>query len=119
LRADCLEDSDRAQSRIESAIADGLIHSLMDSGDGGNEKSAYVVNTLREEMDVLANLHIQFKTRQTAVRGSDGHYYDQVQGISVRNGDVRTRIVFFNVDSFVAGRESRRAVLTVTAASIH
>ena len=35
LRADCLEDSDRAKSRIEQKIADGLWDSLtLDSGDG-------------------------------------------------------------------------------------
>ncbi len=52
----------------------------MDSGNGGAEKTAYVVSTLREEMDVLANRHIQIKTRQTEVRGADGRYFDVIQG---------------------------------------
>jgi hypothetical protein len=119
IRSDCLEDSDRAASRIEEGIADGLIHSLMDSGDGDTEKTAYKVATLREEMDVLANRHIQIKARQTTIRGSDGHYYDQIQGISVRNSDVRALTVYFDVSSYVAGQDSRRAAVTIAQASVH
>jgi hypothetical protein len=119
LLSDCLEDNDRAKAKIESAIAYGLVNSLMDSGDGDSEKTAYVVSTQREEMDVLANRHVQLKTRQTQVRGSDGHYYDQVQGISLRGGGASVKTIYFNVDSFVAGRESKRAAIEVAASSIH
>ena len=48
----------------EEAIANGLIHSLMDSGDGASEKTAYMVVTAREERDVLANRHIQTRHAQ-------------------------------------------------------
>jgi len=119
LRSDCLEDTDRAKARIESAIADKLVDSLMGSGDGDSEKTAYVVNTQREEMDVLANRHIQLKTRQTQVRGSDGHFYDVVQGISLRDGSASAKTVYFNVDSFALGRESKRAAVALAVATIH
>ena len=119
LRSDCMEDGDRAKAKIESAIAYGLINSLMDSGDGDSEKTAYVVSTEREEMDVLANRHIQLKTRQTQVRGSDGRYYDQVQGISLRGGGATLKTIYFDVSSFVAGRESKRAAIALAASSIH
>jgi hypothetical protein len=117
IRADCLDD--RTAARRESAIADGLIHSLMDSGDGDSEASAYVVVTRREESDVLANRHVQLRTRQTLVRGSNGHYYDIVQGVSIRNGSVSNRTVYFDVGSFVAGRESKRAAVAAVAATLH
>ncbi|HET7085757.1 MAG TPA: hypothetical protein VFI23_13355 [Rhizomicrobium sp.] len=119
IRADCLADSERAKSRVEQNIADGLIHSLMDSGDGDNMNSAYIVSTLREEMDVLANRHIQIKARQTEVRGSNGRFYDVVQGISIRNGGISAKTVYFDVGSFEKGRESKRAALAVAAAGIH
>lgn len=119
IRADCLQSSDQAKSRTEQAIADGLIHSLMDSGDGDSEAAAYVVVTGREESDVLANRHVELKTRQTLVRGSNGHYYDIVQGVSIRNGSVSNRTVYFDMGSFVTGRESKRAALAAAAASIH
>jgi hypothetical protein len=115
LRADCLVGEKAA---IESAIADGLIHSLMNSGDGASEKTAYVIVTMREEMDVLANHHIQTKTRQTGVRGSDGRYYDRVEGLSLKDG-AKTRILFFDVSAFTAGRLSRDAEITTVAATIH
>jgi|GEM_PF-849989 hypothetical protein len=127
IRSDCLSDSDRARARIESAIADGLKDSLMNSGDGDNEKTAYVVSTQHEENQALADRHIQIKARQTEVRGSDGHYYDEIQGISIRTAfgpygssgtSVSVKTVYFNVDSFIRGRESRRAAVTTAAASV-
>jgi hypothetical protein len=127
IRADCLTDSDKNRARIESIIADGLNDSLMNSGDGASEKSAYVVATRHDEGRVLDNLHIQLKTRQTELRGSDGHYYDQVQGISIRSGfgpwgNATTRVsdktIYFNVDGFIKGRESRRAAIAVAQASL-
>ena len=127
IKADCLED--RAKSRIEQAISDGLEDSLMDSGDGDSEKTAFVVSSMHEEMRALAKRYIQLRTRTNQVRGSDGHYYDQVQGISIRSGFVgpygqtgisaSAKTVFFNVDSFVKGRESKRAAVAQAAATVH
>ncbi len=116
LRADCLGKDNGA---AEDAIANGLIHSLMDSGDGASEKTAYVVVTMREERDVLANRHIQTKTRQTNIRGSDGHYYDRVDGVSLKDGVAENRTLFFDVSAFAAGRLSRDAEITTVAATIH
>ena len=115
LRADCLVGQKAA---AESAIADGLIHSLMNSGDGASEKTAYVVVSMREEMDVLANRHIQTKTHETGVRGSDGHYYDQVEGISLKDG-AKAKTLFFDVSAFTAGRLSRDAEIATVAGTIH
>ena len=84
-RHDCLEDTDRAKARIESDIADGLTDSLMNSGDGESEKTAYVVNTQEEENRVLVHKHYQLRGRQTEVRGSDGHFYDTVTAIEIEN----------------------------------
>ena len=136
LRAECLRktgEDDRA--RVEDGIAKGLIHSLMDSwagphgltqalsgGGGGAIGSAYVVHTFREEMDVLANRHIQLKTRQTEIRGSDGRYYDLVHGIAIATGpgrvDLRGRDLYFDITSFVTGRASRRAAAQVLQAQL-
>jgi hypothetical protein len=135
LRADCLHDNDRPRSRIEQNIADGLVHSLMDSGDGDSEKAPYVVVTQREEMDVLANRRIQLRTRQTEVHGSDGRTFDIIEGVAVRTQDIfrsglglstvqhvtngTAKTVYFDIGSFERGRESRRAVVATAAASVH
>ncbi len=118
LGADCLNAGNPQKAAIQNAIADGLIRSLMRSGDGDTEKTAYVVGTMREERDVLANRHIQLKTRQTGVRGSDGRYYDLVEGVSLKDG-VQPRRVYFDVSAFVAGRLSRGAAIAIAAASLH
>jgi Domain of unknown function (DUF4919) len=117
LRSDCLAATGREQAaKIESNIADGLIHSLMDSGDGNTEASAYVVMTQREEMDVLANRHLVVKLRQTQVRGDNGHLYDVVQGTSAT--DVAVRTVYFDVSSLVSGRRSRLAAIDTLASTM-
>jgi len=114
VRADCLDD--RAQSRIERAIADGLEDSVMDSGDGESQKTAYVVSAQHDEARVLGNRHLFERARQSGIRGSDGHYYDVIQASSQR-GSVRT--VYFNVDGFVAGRDSKRAMQNTALAGVH
>ena len=135
LRADCLRDTDRPRARIEQNIADGLIHSLMDSGEGDSEKSPYIAVTQREEMDVLANRDIQIRTKQTEVHGSDGRTFDIIEGVAVRTHDVfraglgmsveqqvtsgTPKTVYFDISSFEKGRESRRAALATAAATIH
>jgi hypothetical protein len=127
IRSACLESSDHARARIESGIARDLDASLTSSGDGDSEKTAYTVSTMNDELHVLAARKIQVKARQTEVRGSDGHYYDEIQGISIQSGfgaygESATRAslktVYFNVDSFVKGRESRRAAIATAAATI-
>lgn len=114
LRADC--SGGEAAAR-ENAIADGLIHSLMNSGDGAGESTAYVVVTQREEMDVLANRHVT-RLRAQAVRGSDGHFYDRIDAIAAKPG-TRTITLYFDTSAFTAGRLSRDAMLTTVAATIH
>lgn len=113
LRSDCLaEMGNSSASKIESDIADGLIRSLKNSGDGNTEGTAYIVMTEREEMDVLANRHIVIKVRQTEIRGKDGHFYDEVQGTSGRSGE-SVATVYFDVSSFVNGRKSRMAAIDI------
>jgi hypothetical protein len=118
LRSDCVAAmGEKAVAQTESAIADGLIHSLMDSGDGNTEASAYVVVTQREEMDVLANRRLVLKLRQTQVRGSNGHFYDEVQASSTRDG-AAVETVYFDVSSFVDGRKSRLAAIDTLMSSM-
>lgn len=137
LRAECLHathQDDRA--RIEDAIAKGLIHSLMDgwggphglsqaltAAAGSTEESAYVVSSYSEEQDVLANRHIQVKTRQTQIRGSNGRFYDLVHGVTIGSTpatpiDVRGRDLYFDITSFIDGRVSRRAAAQVLEAQL-
>jgi len=105
VRSDCLKGN---AARIESRIADGLMDSLKRGGDGKSENTAYPVMALHEELDILGEKHIVFKTRETEVRGSDGHFYDVVHGISLWGG-VSAKDVYFDVTAEVNGRNSSMA----------
>jgi len=150
LRAECLRQTgDAGKAHIEDGIAKGLVHSLMDgwggphglteaitSAAGSTEESAYVVSSYSEEQDVLANRHIQLKTRQTEIRGSNGRFYDLVHGVAITTGagtvvergpytitradgvDVHGRDIYFDITSFVTGRVSRRAAAQVLQAQL-
>ena len=118
LRSDCLAATgQKPASRIESDIADALIRSLMDSGNGDSEATAYVVATRREEMDVLANRHLVAKLRQTQLRGNDAHVYDEVQATAAGD-NTAVRTVFFDISSFVDGRKSRMAAIDTLASTM-
>jgi hypothetical protein len=126
-RADCLEDSDSTQSRSEQRIADGLWDSLIDSGDGESEGSAYIVATWHDEGRLLDKQGYDERTRQTEIRGSNGNYFDIIEarrrpdrvclaGSCRESNSVRT--FFFDVSLYVAGRDSRRAAVAVAATSL-
>jgi hypothetical protein len=118
LRSDCLAAMGNASAaKIESDIADGLIHSLMNSGDGNTETSAYIIMTEREEMDVLANRHLVLKIRQTEVRGDHGRFFDEVEGTTAANGGA-IKTVYFDVSNFVTGRKSRMAAIDTLASAM-
>jgi hypothetical protein len=105
VRSTCLKGD---AARIESRIADGLMDSLKDGGNGKSEKTAYPVMTLHEERDILGEKHIVLKTRDVEVRGSNGRYYDVVHGISLWNG-ISVKEVYFDVTTEVNGRNSSLA----------
>jgi hypothetical protein len=79
----------------------------MRSGNGKSEKTAYVVTTGREIDDIMANRHIDVCTRQQQTRGSDGHFYEMMQGVQSQSKKLVT--IYFNIDAFVVGRQSKRA----------
>jgi hypothetical protein len=114
VRSDCLKGN---AAHIESRIADGLMDSLKRGGDGKSENTAYPVMTMHEERDLLAAKHIVLKTRETEVRGSDGHFYDVVHGISLWNG-VWVHDVYFDVTAEVNGRSSGMAVAESVASTL-
>jgi hypothetical protein len=78
---------------------------------------AYPVMTMHEERDILEETHIVLKTRQVEVRGSNGHFYDVVHGISVRDG-VRVQDVSFDVTTEVTGRSSGLVAANAVASAL-
>ncbi|HXP75499.1 MAG TPA: DUF4919 domain-containing protein [Stellaceae bacterium] len=86
-----------AERTREHAIAAGLIHSIMDSGDGKTQQTAYVVISVDEEYSILRVLGLK-PGRQSLVQG-DGHKFDQ---LDATKPDGQTQSLFFNVDRVFA-----------------
>jgi hypothetical protein len=107
VRSNCLKGE---AAHIESRIADALMDSLKRGGNGKSEETAYPVMTLHEEHDILTEKHIVLKTREVEVRGSNGHFYDVVHGISLWDR-VRVQDVYFDVTTQVSGRSSHMAMV--------
>jgi hypothetical protein len=136
LLAECLRQTGEAdKARVEDGIAKGLTHSLMDgwggphglsqtltAAAGSTEESAYVISTAYEEQQVLANRHIQVKTRQIEIRGSNGRYYDLVHGVSIDSGggviDAKGHDIYFDITAFPTMNASRRAAAQVLQAQL-
>ena len=89
--------------RREHAIARGLIGSILKSGDGKSEESAFVVVQIAEEYNVLRVLGLRPSTQ--ALIHAKNHSYDRFEAKSRDTG--QPTVVFFNIDRPLAmlGRE--------------
>jgi len=89
---------DADAGRRERAHARGLIDSILSSGDGKNEKSAFVVIQIAEEYTVLKVLGLRPVTQ--ALIHADGHSYDRFETKSTETGQQGG--LFFNIDRLLA-----------------
>ena len=91
--------------RREREAARGLIDSILKSGDGKSEESAFVVIQVAEEYSMLRVLGLRPSIQ--ALIHAQGHSYDRFQTKSNDTG--QEVVVFFNVDRPLAllGRELR------------
>jgi hypothetical protein len=75
-------------------VLDGLIASVLDSGDGTTFETAFVVILVEEEYMILGVLGIG-NASQGLVE-EEGHFYDKFEGIFTETGDPVT--LYFNID---------------------
>lgn len=87
-----LKNPDKA--KFHGYVRDGLLQSILKSGDGKSPKTAYVVIATDEEYVVLDVLGVKFR-QQTLIR-EQGHSYDRHEGVSRETGKEITS--FFNID---------------------
>jgi Domain of unknown function (DUF4919) len=88
------EMGDSKQADFHRAVFDGLIRSILNSGDGKSEDTAYVVASVHEEYVVMRALGLQPKGQSLARK--DGHSYDVMEVKESKSGQTST--VYFNVD---------------------
>lgn len=91
----CFEKAgDPSQADFQRAISLGLVHSILDSGDGLAPATAYRVVSLDEEYAVL-NL-LDLKVGRQALVQDGGHSYDRFTvSMADAKGDIE---VFFEID---------------------
>lgn len=87
-----LGDTDRAD--YHRYVLDGLIDSILASGDGKTPETAFVVIFVEEEYAILSVLDIE-SGGQTLVE-DDGHSYDKFEGVDNNTNEAVT--LYFNVD---------------------
>jgi hypothetical protein len=84
---------DEEKSRNHRYVLDGLIKSILKSGDGKSPKTAFVVISTDEEYVVLGVLGIR-RTSQALV-GAAGQKYDRLEGVREETNEEVT--LYFNV----------------------
>ncbi len=83
----------RQEAAIELAIANGLLGSIRNSGDGLTQETAYVVIGVAEEYSLLGAMGVQV-ARQSLVQASRGPV-DALEVVNPANGERST--VYFDV----------------------
>jgi hypothetical protein len=99
MRSDCFDRlGDKANASRELMIGRGLAASLLGSGDGKSQATAFIVVTLNEEGFVLRGLGVT-QAGQSLVT-QNGHEYDEIDGTDKTGQKVS---VFFEVSNLFAG----------------
>jgi hypothetical protein len=88
------ELGDAKQADFHRAVFEGLIKSILNSGDGKSAETAYVIVSVHEEYVVLRALHLQPQGQSLAHKGD--HSYDVMKTKNQKTGEEVT--VFFNAD---------------------
>ena len=88
------ELQNQEKAAFHKAVVQGLLRSIMDSGDGKTAKTAYVVITVHEEYIVLQVLGL--RPSQQSVVHQNGHSYDVME--TLKRDSNETVTLYFNVD---------------------
>ena len=83
----------RDQAAFELAVANGLLASIRDSGDGTTPETAYVVIGVAEEYSLLGAMGVQV-ARQSLVQAARGPV-DALEVVNPANGERQT--IYFDV----------------------
>jgi hypothetical protein len=95
----CLKKAgDEDGARKERAVYDGLVNSVLKSGDGKTPQTAFSVISISEEYKVLAALGLARGTQSLV--NAQGSSFDRLDAKSKTTGDPVT--LYFNVDRMLA-----------------
>lgn len=86
--------SDAEKEKFHSRIAEGLIQSILHSGDGKSEATAFTVIATDEEYVILRVYGLMPGSQ--SLMGSNGHHYDKLEATNPKTGEKQT--LYFNID---------------------
>jgi hypothetical protein len=81
------------QAKFHSYVRDGLVQSLLKSGDGKSPKTAYVVIATSEEYALMHALGV--RPLRQALMQEQGHRYDRQDGEDEKKQPIT---IYFNID---------------------
>ena len=90
---------DAVKSAFHDAVVSGLEASILASGDGKSEKTAFIAVLIDEEYNVLRLKKLR-RASQKIVKGKDGRAYDVMQASDAAGGKAT---VYFQIDAILAG----------------
>jgi len=88
------ELGDAKQADFHRSVFQGLVKSILDSGDGKSIKTAYVVASVHEEYVILRVLGLERSGQ--SLHHDHGHSYDALDAKDPESG--KTVMLYFNVD---------------------
>jgi hypothetical protein len=80
-------------------VIQGVLDSILKSGDGKSIKTAYVVVNISEEYALMGHLGLRV-AGQSLIHDDDGHSYDLLRGEDAEGKPVRE--VYFNIDALMS-----------------
>ncbi|HEX7183038.1 MAG TPA: DUF4919 domain-containing protein [Thermoanaerobaculia bacterium] len=90
---------DAAAAAHHKYVAQGVLDSILQSGDGKTLDTAFQVIALSEEYAVMRHFGLRI-TEQALVHGGGGHSYDLLKGEDPESGSIRD--VYFNIDPIMS-----------------
>jgi hypothetical protein len=91
---------DAAKSKFHLQVTAALMRSILNSGDGRTKERAFEVICDREDLAILASLHLPSSGQSVSASNIEdgGHRYVRTE---IRRSETEDIVVFFNTDAFV------------------
>lgn len=88
------ERNDLEKEKFHSYVAEGLIKSILKSGDGKSQETAFVVISTDEEYVILRVFGLMPGTQ--SLQSANGHHYDRLDAVDPKTNQKVT--LYFNID---------------------
>ena len=88
------EKKDLEKEKFHRYVAEGLIKSILSSGDGKSQETAFVVISTAEEYVILRVLGLSIGSQ--SLQSANGHHYDRLDAVDPKTKQKVT--LYFNID---------------------